>query len=151
MTFAAEDTKSFFQSLCEFREHLTQEQLGSWRELIRAFGRTIGRMHACNIFHGDLRLNNVLLRQDGGNCRFFFLDNERTKKFNKLPFRSRVKNLVQINTVPFGIFSRTDRMRFFREYCAQTGISKKDEKTMAATILRKTHRRLAKRSRRHDN
>lgn len=151
MTFGVEDSKSFFQSLCELREHLTQEQLSGWREMIRAFGRTIGSMHACNIFHGDLRLNNVLLGQEGDNHRFFFVDNERTKKFKRIPLRCRVKNLVQVNIVPPDIVSRTDRMRFFRAYCAHTGIGKEEGKSLTATILRKTRQRLEKRKRRHEN
>jgi hypothetical protein len=151
MTFGVEDAKSFFQCLCELRKHLTQEQLGDWREMIRAFGRTIGRMHACNIFHGDLRLNNVLLRREGDNQRFFFLDNERTRKFKRIPLRCRVKNLVQLNMTPADIVSRTDRMRFFREYCAQTGIGKEEGKSLTAMILRKTRQRIEKRKRRHEN
>jgi hypothetical protein len=114
------------------------------REMIRAFGQTLGRMHAKNIFHGDLRLNNVLVRREGGNYRFFFLDNERTKKFSKLPFRHRVKNLVQVNMVPRSILSNTDRMRFFREYCAGTGIGKKDRKVLLSAVLKKTGQRIDK-------
>ncbi len=151
MTFEVEDSKSFFQYLCELRERLTQEQSGDWREMTRTFGRTLGRMHANNIFHGDLRLNNVLLRREGGNWRFFFLDNERTRKFNKLPFRCRVKNLVQLNMAPSGIVSKSDRMRFFREYRAEAGIGKEEGKALIVTILKKTSRRLEKRMRRHES
>lgn len=144
VTFGVEDSKSVFQFIRETRETLTQGRLEAWRELIRAFGRTLGRMHANDIFHGDLRLNNVLVRREGGNYRFFFLDNERTKKFGKLPFSQRVKNLVQVNMVPRGILSNTDRMRFFREYCVETGTGKEEGKALIAATLKKTSQRLDK-------
>ena len=146
-TLGIEDSKSVYDIISEPRWTSTAEQLRNLQETIRAFGRTIGRMHANNIFHGDLRLNNVLVRREGGSYRFFFLDNERTKKFGKLPFRRRVKNLVQVNMVPRGILSRTDRMRFFREYCAVTGISEEEGKILTAATLRKTSRRLDERRR----
>jgi hypothetical protein len=151
ITFAVEESKPFFQYLGKIRERLTQEQLKDWREIIRAFGRTVGRMHASNIFHGDLRLNNVLFRREAGNQRFFFLDNERTRQFKKLPFRYLVKNLVQINMAPAEVVSKSDRMRFFREYCVQTGISGEERKALISATLRMTGRRLRKRKRRHDN
>lgn len=44
-------------------------------------GKTIGTMHNAAIFHGDLRPGNVMARIQDGNWKFYFLDNERTKKF----------------------------------------------------------------------
>ncbi|MFH1369908.1 MAG: lipopolysaccharide kinase InaA family protein [Planctomycetota bacterium] len=142
-TFGIEDSKPVYRFICE----TTQEQLAIRREAIQAFGRIVGRMHAKNIFHGDLRLNNVLVRREGGNYRFFFLDNERTKKFSNLPFKRRVKNLVQVNMVPPDILGRTDRMRFFREYCAETGTGREEGKTLIAATIKKTRQRLDERNR----
>lgn len=150
-TLGIEGSKPLFQFIRENRETLTRWRLEAWRELIRAFGMTIGRMHANNIFHGDLRLNNVLVRREGENYRFFFLDNERTRKFNKLPLRRRIQNLVQVNMVPSGILSNTDRMRFFREYCAATGIGEEEGKILTAATVKKTSRRLEKRRRRRES
>jgi tRNA A-37 threonylcarbamoyl transferase component Bud32 len=99
-------------------------------------------MHAKGIFHGDLRLGNVLAGQEGDIWRFFLLDNERTRKFDRLPFGLRVKNLVQVNMVRKGNISYTDRMRFFREYCAETKISKKQSKSLAEKVVEKTNWRL---------
>ncbi|MFH1718695.1 MAG: lipopolysaccharide kinase InaA family protein, partial [Planctomycetota bacterium] len=85
------------------------------RAIIKAFAETVGQMHARDIFHGDLRLGNVLVVEDQQKWRFFFLDNERTKKFYRLPSRLRLKNLVQVNMFRDGI-TNTDRMRFFKTY-----------------------------------
>ncbi len=85
------------------------------RELLRSLGRTIGRMHRTGIAHGDLRPGNVLARKGADGWEFFFIDNERTRKWPWLSKRLRLKNLVQINMLPHGL-SRTDRMRFFQAY-----------------------------------
>jgi tRNA A-37 threonylcarbamoyl transferase component Bud32 len=143
-TFGVEESKVIYQFIPENRGNLTEEQLQSERELIRAFGRTIGRMHARGIFHGDLRLGNVLAKRERNSWRFFFLDNERTKKFDRLPFGLRVRNLVQVNMGPRGLVSNTDRMRFFREYCAENKISKRQSKPLAEKVIEKTNRRLNK-------
>jgi serine/threonine protein kinase len=114
------------------------------RELIRALGRTIGKMHAKGIFHGDLRLGNILARQEKDRWRFFFLDNERTRKFYRLPGRLRLKNLVQVNMFPPASISNTDRMRFFREYGAQNEKSKINKSALIKKVLKKTNQRLDK-------
>lgn len=118
------------------------------RELIRAFGQTIGKMHAKGIFHGDLRLGNILTQQDKGRWMFFFLDNERTRKFNHLPARLRLKNLVQINMFQTATISNTDRMRFFKEYWAQNKGSNIERTTLIKKVLKKTSHRLRKKDER---
>ncbi len=73
------------------------------RRFIRALGKTIGRMHSAGIFHGDLRTGNVFTKKSGENREFYFLDNERTRKFCHLPNRLRLKNLMQINMLDLGL------------------------------------------------
>lgn len=114
------------------------------RTLIKAFAEMVGRLHAKGIFHGDLHLGNVFAREEGEKWRFFLIDNERTKKFYRLPAGLRLRNLVRLNRCGDGI-SRTDRLRFFKAYlqenpliaCKQTDWSKK--------VNLKTKRRLKKR------
>jgi len=146
-TLGIENAKSVRKHILETREIATREQLADWRKFIRDFGQTIGRMHARGIFHGDLRLGNILARRDDNLWRFFFIDNERTRKFDKLPFTYRLKNLVQLNMGPYGIMSSTDRMRFFREYLAENGMSREERRTLIAATLKKTTRRLDKETR----
>jgi tRNA A-37 threonylcarbamoyl transferase component Bud32 len=111
------------------------------RSVIEQFAQTVGKMHACGICHGDLRLGNVLVRTTDNKFDFYFLDNERTKKFGKLPDKLRLKNLVQINMLRDGI-SAADRMRFFKEYLKQQTV-KLDETELASQIITRTNERLA--------
>ena len=146
-TLEVEKTKPIYQTISESRQSLSQQQLRHRRGLIRAFGQTIGRMHASGIFHGDLRLGNVLARQEETGWRFFFLDNERTRKFSRLPCRLRVKNLVQVNMAPPGLFTNTDRMRFFKEYCTENAAAKEQKITLIREILKTTDQRLSEKKR----
>lgn len=144
VTLEIENAKQIYQFIPDRLQNLTKQQLQGKRELIRAFGRTVGKMHAAGIFHGDLRLGNILARQEKNRWRFFFLDNERTRKFYRLPARLRLKNLVQVNMLPPAAMSNTDRMRFFREYWAQNEKTKTKKVDLIEKVLKKTHRRLGK-------
>jgi len=121
------------------------------QQLIKQFGQTVGRMHAAGIFHGDLRLGNILVKpvvslsnpKDDNRFVFIFLDNERTRKFKKLPESLRLKNLVQISMSRENI-SDSDRMHFLDAYLAQQNI-KIDKEKLAAQIAATVARRLAAR------
>ena len=146
-TFGVENARPLRRFVLETREIPTNVQLINWREFMRAFGRTVGKMHARGISHGDLRLGNILVRHEENLWRFFFIDNERTRKFGRLSFMYRLKNLVQLNMGPHGILSNTDRMRFFDEYLAQNSMSREKGKALIAATLKKTARRLDKETR----
>ncbi len=120
------------------------------RKLIKSFGETIGLMHAKGIFHGDLQLGNVFARQEESTWRFFFLDNERTKMFERLPARLRLKNLVQLNMFRENIHN-TDRMRFFSSYRAQNARRIKRDKSPIRKVLKKTNSRLENKRRPNRN
>ena len=141
LTREVKNAKSIVQCLADMGRGLYKDTLLSKRNLIECFGENVGQMHTKGIFHGDLRLGNVLVQQKEEAWRFFFLDNERTKKFQKLSARLRLKNLVQINMFQENI-TDTDRMRFFRKYCAQNTQTKKAEKALAKHVLKKTDQRL---------
>ena len=91
------------------------------RELMEQFGQTVGRMHDQGFCHGDLRLGNVLVKKQDGKYDFIFLDNERTKKFNNLPMRLRIKNLVQINMLRESL-TDADKTHFLTSYLSQQQI-----------------------------
>lgn len=141
LTKEVKNAKSIAQGLIEMSCTGGKDTLARRRNLIECFGETVGQMHAEGIFHGDLRLGNVLVQQKKTAWRFFFLDNERTKKFQRLSSRLRLKNLVQVNMFQENI-TNTDRIRFFRKYCSQNIQDRKAKKALAKHVLRKTEQRL---------
>jgi hypothetical protein len=139
VTLEIENAKQIYQLISDGKLETADK-----RELIRTFGRTVGRMHAMGIFHGDLRLGNILARHEKDRWSFFILDNERTKKFYRLPDWLRRKNLVQVNMLPPATISNTDRMRFFTEYWAQNEIAETKKTALIKKVLEKTRLRLDK-------
>jgi len=85
------------------------------RRFLKEYGRTIGRLHREGIFQGDLRERNILVRT-GDPPKFYLIDNERTRRYRRLPDRKRLKNLVQANMYRTSNITRTDRVRFFVAY-----------------------------------
>jgi len=142
VTLEVEGAKQIYQFIPNKTDDLTKEQLRVKRMLLRAFGQTVGRMHAAGIFHGDLRLGNVLVKRGKNGWHFFFIDNERTRKFRRLPARLRLKNLVQVNMLNSDGVNKTDRMRFFKSYL-QINVDIQDRyKKLAQKVDAKTRDRL---------
>jgi len=134
------DARPAFEYLTSRRSSESPCTLRDRRDLLRSLGRTIGRMHRAGIVHGDLRPGNVLARRAAGDWEFFFIDNERTRKWRWIPRRLRLKNLVQINMLPPEI-SRTDRMRFFQAYMLANPSVCAAYRPWAVRIMTRTRRR----------
>ncbi len=141
LTEEIENSKSMQQLLTDFYENSGRDTSIDKRALIEAFGRTIGQMHAKGIFHGDLRLGNILVVREEQKWRFYLIDNERTKKFYHLPAWLRLKNLVQINMYGCGI-TNTDLMRFFKAYLKYNPAVANNRQAWAVKILKRTSWRL---------
>jgi hypothetical protein len=120
----------------------SEHPLRDKRDFVNQLGETIVRMHRAGIFHGDLRVGNIFAKRSEGQWRFFFLDNERTRKYHRLPKRLRLKNLVQINILINPEFSGTDRMRFFKAYCGGCFDSGDKHRDLAREVMVKTLKRL---------
>ena len=144
LTIEVEGAKQIHQFIPDKLENFTKEQLNDMRELIRAFGHTVGRMHAAGIFHGDLRLGNVLVRREKSGWHLFFIDNERTRKFRRLPARLRLKNLVQANILISSCITKTDQMRFFKAYLSLNPLIQNRRAVWAKKVVAKTSRRLSR-------
>lgn len=120
------------------RMHATADRRARCR-IAMELGRTVGKMHRQGIAHGDLRWGNILvLEGDTGGIELVFLDNERTRRYRRLSRREVLKNLVQLNMVPSGLLSRTDRLRFWRAYQAESGMAGDEQKPWMRRILART-------------
>ena len=110
------------------------------RAFLEALGTEIGYMHSQRIVHGDLRSGNIYVEEASAGWRFWLLDNERTRRFRRVPRALIVKNLVQvplfIRDVP-----QTDRARFFRAYLRQCPMSRPEQLRLARDVLQKTAQR----------
>ena len=140
ITKTVEDANKLYACL----EYLKDAQARDRHKFLTDLGKTIGKMHNASIFHGDLRPGNVLAKKQGENWKFYFLDNERTKKFTNLPEKLRLKNLVQINMITEDHLTATDRMRFYKSYKNVHTVPIINPKQLAIQTAQKTAQRLAK-------
>jgi len=86
------------------------------RAFIREFARCIGRLHASDIFHGDLKTCNILARERRGGWDFSFIDLDAVHLGTEVSYRRALKNLVQINCSIPGFLGYGDRVRFLNWY-----------------------------------
>ncbi len=111
------------------------------RAFLALLGHFIGRIHSRQIFQGDLRARNILIRQALA-AEPLLLDNERTRQFRCLPERKRLKNLVQLNMILSPGLTRSDRLRFFEAYLEENPGLLPARKEWMRKILGKTRSRL---------
>ena len=103
------------------------------RNLLRALGTFIGRVHATGIIPGDLRPGNVLAALQQDQFRFTLIGIERNALKNPPPGRLLLRNLIQLNLLAPKDLSRADRMRFFCAWRRQMrALSSIEAKILAA-------------------
>jgi tRNA A-37 threonylcarbamoyl transferase component Bud32 len=128
---------------------LMGEELEAKRELIARLAKDIANLHSAGICHGDLKVNNLLIRQSDSELDFYFIDNERNAYFSgPAPRRFIQKNLVQLNRQLLPNVTRQDRLRFFKAYSkTYGGLSPAEERTVLVRINQETLARRAKKKR----
>jgi len=84
-------------------------------------GRLVGRMHAWQIFHGDLKAANVLISFDQDTPSTYLIDVDDVRICRRLSHRRRVIDLARLATglAAHSWVSRTVCRRFFRAYASQ--------------------------------
>ena len=95
------------------------EQLLRRRQLLRALGAFIGRLHASGFIHGDLRPGKVLASLEMERFHFTLIDNERNVQKTPPPGRMLLRNLMQLNMLLPADLSGSDRLRFFSAWRRQ--------------------------------
>lgn len=128
------------RSMMRDPEHGLRSDIARRRKALAALGHEIGLWHKSGLHHGDLRLSNVLVRVNGDEYIFYWMDNERTRRYARLPRRLRIHNLVQIITDPH-VFSRTDMLRLWKAYKQSAEFHDPDEKDFIRTIIARTQKK----------
>ena len=120
----------------------TEVPLSGKRDALRRLANEIRRLHDLGFIHGDLVPSNILV----GNVAderlgFFFLDNDRTRRYPKwFPQSLWKRNLVQLNRFPLAGISLQDRMRFFHSYVGRRKFLERDRR-LVRWLERKTRQR----------
>jgi 3-deoxy-D-manno-octulosonic acid kinase len=95
---------------------------GPRRRLAEAAASAIAAMHDAGIYHSDLNLTNVLVRDAFGRPEVFVIDFDKAKLMGHLSLEQRMANLMRLDrsTVKWAASRRAahtaDRLRFLRAY-----------------------------------
>jgi hypothetical protein len=85
------------------------------REVLRALGAEVARLHRAGFVHGDLTPYNIFVA-NGPPMRFSLIDHERTARPRLDWERRRLRNLVQLCRFDLEGMGRTDRLRVVDAY-----------------------------------
>jgi tRNA A-37 threonylcarbamoyl transferase component Bud32 len=88
--------------------------------LARELGKLFARMHDAGIVHSDLHPGNLLVRLDGGDrVRLYLIDLHDVRLGRPLKWPAAQQNLIIFNRWFVLRSTRSERLRFFRAYCAE--------------------------------
>jgi hypothetical protein len=105
------------------------------RELLRALGVEIARLHRAGFIHGDLTPYNIFVAS-GAPARFSLIDHERTARPRLNWERRRLRNLVQLCRFELEGMDRTDRLRIVDAYGRAMGSARRRLIRRVAAMLR---------------
>ncbi len=96
-----------------------EEKISAKRKIVNSLAEAIKKMHASGIYHADLNIRNVLIRNKGKGIQVYLLDFDCSKVIENISLRARIKNLARLNRscekwkAPL---TDMDKLRFFLSY-----------------------------------
>jgi len=115
------------------------------RALTTGFAGYLRGLHAAGIYPQDVRAANVLVTPDSP-PRFVLVDLDRVRRYRRLSWRRRRKNLVQVHRSVGRSASRAEAVRFLRHYLGP--VSREQLRRAAAEVVRHGRRKDAEYTRR---
>ena len=114
-----------------------------------SLGRTIGRMHACNVSHGDLKASNLLVVERNNRLATYVIDGDDVRVLKRSDRRRQAADLARLATSiqAHAWISRTLVLRFVRAYRRQFPADRVDWKGLWRRAAARS-RRLIRRKRR---
>ncbi len=100
------------------------------RRFIRALADAVRRVHEAGVVHRDMKGENLLVREAGGEVRIFFLDLDSVRFKDTVSFTRVAKNLAQLGaSVPYCVGDR-EKLRFFFRYVKGTPLAARREELL---------------------
>jgi len=110
------------------------------RLFIKHIAQWLSHLHQKNLYHQDMKTCNILVSENGETWDFHLLDLEDVRLDEKVDEKRLFKNLLQLNTSISKTITRTDRLRFFKEYTRIYSIVK-NEKAFIDRLVEKSRER----------
>jgi serine/threonine protein kinase len=101
------------------------ERLGDLQKkrlFTKGFAQWLSRLHRRGVFHKDMKTCNILISENGGGWKFHLLDQEDISLDQEVGPGKLFKSFLQLNTSTPRTVTRTDRLRFLKEYLRENPI-----------------------------
>ena len=126
----------------QFAPPLDLAALRRKRGWLRQLALEVSRLHQWGFVHGDLVPSNILVCNQGGEATFFYMDNDRTRRYPRwIPHLLWTRNLIQLNRFVLPGVSLQDRMRFLRIYLGEKPWGKRERRLIRHLEMRTRKRR----------
>jgi len=86
------------------------------RDFIKTFAQWVAHLHKMEIYHRDMKACNILVSNNKTSWDFYLLDLEDIRLDRRVKTKELFKNFLQLNTSIPCTITRTDRLRFLKEY-----------------------------------
>jgi tRNA A-37 threonylcarbamoyl transferase component Bud32 len=121
------------------------ERLGDFQKkrlFTKAFAQWLSQLHQKGVFHQDMKTCNILISENGGGWKFYLLDQEDIFLDERVGSRKLFKSFLQLNTSTPRTVTRTDRLRFLKEYLRGNPILNHPDDFIQKLIKESTRRRI---------
>ena len=113
------------------------------RALVARLGETLGRLHAADLDHRDLKHSNLLVTPDD---LLVLIDLDSLARPRRMRWRLRVRALGQLEAYARDLYpwlGGGDRLRFLRAYLAETGLDATESSRLRRDVESWAQRRLS--------
>jgi len=114
------DLISYFDGL---KQISSEQRFKTKKHLFQAIASAFVNMHSEGIYHSDLHIKNILIKQkDGAKPQIYIIDFDKTNIKENLTPKQKVKNLLRFNRsiekyrLKGGTITRADQLRILMEY-----------------------------------
>ena len=114
------DLISYFDGL---KQKSSKQRFKAKKHLFQVIASAFVKMHSEGIYHSDLHIKNILIKQkDGAKPQIYIIDFDKTDIKENLTPKQKAKNLLRFNRsiekyrLKWGIITRTDQLRMLKEY-----------------------------------
>lgn len=122
------------------RELDAAQRVARTRRAARSLGALVGRMHAWNIAHHDLKGCNLLLADRGDEVDAYVIDLDGIRRHRRLPNRAPVESLARLeaSAQAHPWLGQTDRLRFLLAYLRQSPGVRPEWKPLWRAVARRS-------------
>ena len=110
------------------------------RDFIRTFTQWLYHFHKMGLYHKDMKTCNILASENGDSWDFRLLDLEDVVLDKRVTEKGLFRSLLQLNTSTPRIMTRSDRLRFFKEYHRLNPIVR-NRKILLKRLVEESHKR----------